>query len=108
MTYRLVSGAPSGTYVIVAPLTSLRMMDNGQARNPAYAESLTEGAGAANRKLATDTVVSRENTILRVQPTLSRVPADFWAPPATAPSTIWRCVSSRWASSWVVMTRALR
>lgn len=81
MTYRLVSGAPSGTYVIVAPLTSLRMMDNGQARNPAYAESLTEGAGAANRKLATDTVVSRENTILRVQPTLSRVPADFWAPP---------------------------
>ncbi|HEY3441357.1 MAG TPA: hypothetical protein VGK29_11415 [Paludibaculum sp.] len=81
MTYRIVSGAPSGTYVIVAPLTSLRLMDNGQARNPAYAESLTEGAGAANRKLAADTVVSRENTILRVQPSLSRVPADFWAPP---------------------------
>lgn len=82
MTYRIVSGAPSGTYIIVAPLPSLRMMDNGQARNPAYAESFTEGAGAANRKLAADTVSSRENTILRIQPNLSRVPADFWAPPA--------------------------
>jgi len=79
MAYRIISGAPSGTYILVAPLTSLRMLDNGLARNPAYAEAMTEG-GSSNRKLATETVISRENTLLRIQPTLSRVPADFWAP----------------------------
>ena len=82
MVYRILSGAPSGTYMIVAPLTSLRMMDNGQARNPAYAEAMTEGGGASSRKLAADTVISRENTLLRLDPALSRVPAEFWAPPA--------------------------
>ena len=81
MVYRIISGAVSGTYIFVAPLTSLRMMDNGLAHNPAYAEAMTEG-GAANRKLATETVISRENTLLRIQPNLSRVPADFWAAPA--------------------------
>lgn len=80
MAYRIISGAASGTYILVSPLTSLRMMDNGLARNPAYAEAMTEG-GASNRKLAADTVISRENTLLRIEPTLSRVPADFWAPP---------------------------
>ncbi len=79
MACRIMSGAASGTYILLAPLTSLRMMDNGLGRNPAYAEALTEG-GASNRKLAADTVISRENTLLRVQPSLSRVPEGFWPP----------------------------
>ena len=79
MAYRIISGAPSGTYILIAPLASLRQMDNGLARNPAYAEAMTEG-GASNRKLAADTVISRENTLLRIQPSLSNVPPDFWAP----------------------------
>lgn len=82
LVYRIISGATSGTYILLAPLTSLRMMDNGLARNPAYAEAMTEGGGASNRKLAADTVISRENSLLRIQPTLSRVPADFWPPPS--------------------------
>jgi hypothetical protein len=81
MAYRIISGSASGTYILVAPLVSLRQMDNGLGRNPAYAEALTEG-GSANRKLAADTVITRENTLLRIQPSLSRVPADFWAPAA--------------------------
>ncbi len=81
MAYRIISGSASGTYILVAPLVSLRQMDNGLGRNPAYAEALTEG-GTANRKLAADTVITRENTLLRIQPSLSRVPADFWAPAA--------------------------
>ena len=81
LVYRIISGAASGTYILLAPLTSLRMMDNGLARNPAYADAMTEGGGSSNRKLAADTVITRENSLLRIQPTLSRVPADFWAPP---------------------------
>lgn len=80
MVYRIISGANSGTYILLAPLTSLRQMDNGLARNPAYAEAMTEG-GSANRKIAVETVINRENTLLRIQPAFSRVPADFWAPP---------------------------
>lgn len=37
MAYQVVSGATSGTYVMIAPLTSLKNLDNGSIRNPAYA-----------------------------------------------------------------------
>ena len=52
-------------------MVSLRTMDNGLGRNPAFADAMTE-AGTTNRKLAADSLISRESTLLRVQPRLSR------------------------------------
>jgi len=35
--YQVMSGAPSGTFVFLTPLNSLKSMDDGLARTPAYA-----------------------------------------------------------------------
>jgi hypothetical protein len=83
IAYRVLSGDTSGTYVFIAPLASLRMMDNGLARNPAYAEAMSESNA---RKIAADTVLTRENILLRVRPALSYVPDDF----AAADADFWR------------------
>jgi hypothetical protein len=37
MAYQIISGAPSGTYVFLAPLSSLKVLD-ALAKAPSYAE----------------------------------------------------------------------
>jgi hypothetical protein len=78
LVYRVVSGAPSGTYIILAPLISLRAMDDGIAKLPVYAEPLATAEAAAG-KLAASQELSREHFLFRVEPGRSYVSEDFSA-----------------------------
>ena len=78
LVYRVVSGAPSGTYIILAPLVSLRVMDHGVAKLPVYAEPLAT-AEAAVGKSAASQELSREHFLSRVEPGQSYVSQEFSA-----------------------------
>ncbi len=45
IVYQVVSGAPAGVYLVLAPMTSLRTLDNGRADTPAYAEGADQRRG---------------------------------------------------------------
>ncbi|HWC99143.1 MAG TPA: hypothetical protein VG456_20425 [Candidatus Sulfopaludibacter sp.] len=85
LVYRVVSGAPSGTYVILAPMISLRAMDDGVAKLPIYAEPLAAAEAAAG-KTAASQELSREHFLFRVEPRQSYVSAEF----STADPEFWR------------------
>lgn len=82
IVYQVVAGAPAGTYVVLAPMTSLRTLDNGRANTPVYAE----GAEAAAKKIAADTELLREHVWLRVEPRASYVSDEF----ASQDPVFWR------------------
>jgi hypothetical protein len=82
IVYEVISGAPAGTYVVLAPMTSLSVLDNGRADAPAY----TQGAMEAAKKLAADTELTREHVWFRIEPRMSRVSDGF----ASQDPTFWR------------------
>ena len=82
IVYQVVSGAASGTFVALAPLTSLATLDEGVARAPAYAESVSKAAG----KIAAESEISRVHLLFRVEPGMSYVGDDF----AAADPDFWR------------------
>jgi hypothetical protein len=69
LAYRVISGAPVGTYFVLAPLTSLRQIDEGILRLPSYAEPVS---GQASNQY-----VGSEHLLFRIDPRLSYVSADF-------------------------------
>jgi hypothetical protein len=75
IAYQVVSGAPSGTYVVLAPMTSLGTLDSGRADTPAYAA----GAQDAAKKIAADTELLREHVWMRIEPRTSKVSDEFAA-----------------------------
>ena len=77
VAYQVISGAASGTYVFLPPLTSLKSLDDGMAKAPAYAES---------GKAATGSEMSRVHFLFRVEPGMSYVSDDF----ASADVEFWR------------------
>lgn len=80
IAYQVISGAAAGTYVFLAPLSSLRMLDDAIAKMPLYFEA-TGGA----RKSA-ESEISREHLLFRVDPRISYVSDDF----ASADPAFWR------------------
>jgi hypothetical protein len=81
LAYEVISGAPSGTYLLLAPLTSLRMIDAGLAQRPVSAESSDTG-----RRTAASAEFSLEHLLFRVEPRISFVSDDF----ASADPDFWR------------------
>jgi hypothetical protein len=79
LAYEVKSGAPAGTFVFLAPITSLRVFDEGVAATPVYAEGLAEARSKARSKVAPDSELSREHLLFRVEPRLSYVSDDFAA-----------------------------
>src|SRR5260370_19188486 len=75
IVYQVVSGAASGTFLVLAPLTSLATLDDGLARAPAYAESVAKAAG----KIAAESEIGRVHLLFRVEPGMSYVGDDFAA-----------------------------
>lgn len=78
--YAVVSGAPSGTYLVLRGMESLKDMDTGTGV-PAG------GLGDRYTKLLQDTLISSESTLFRVSPKMSYPPSEyitanpeFWAP----------------------------
>jgi hypothetical protein len=84
--YQIISGANSGTYVFVAPLNSLRTLDNTFARMPAHGETLGGPRGKESRQIQWEADVTREHMLFRVHPSLSHVSDAF----AAADPDFWR------------------
>jgi hypothetical protein len=68
ISYHVPSGAASGTYVFLAPLASLKMLDDTPAK--AYAENIAAEAMKTGG-------LTREHLLFRVEPSLSWVSDDF-------------------------------
>jgi hypothetical protein len=86
LAYQVISGAPSGTFIFLAPLTSLKTMDEGVAETPVYAEAIAAARAKTADKVSADGEISREHVLFRVEPRLSYVSDDF----AEADRQFWR------------------
>ena len=86
LAYQVVSGAPSGTFVFLAPLVSLKTMDEGIAQTPVYAEAAAAARAKTASKMSADGEISREHMLFRVEPRLSYVTDGF----AEADRQFWR------------------
>ena len=86
LAYRVISGAPAGTLVFLAPILSLRTLDNGVASVPPFAEGLAAAKATDGSKIAADTEISREHLLFRVEPRISYVSDEF----AAADPEFWR------------------
>jgi hypothetical protein len=76
IAYDVISGAPSGTYMFLAPIVTLRTMDEGVPNTPAYAQGTAE-ARAKARANTPQVDIGREHLFLRVEPGLSYVSDEF-------------------------------
>ena len=85
LAYQVISGMPSGTYVFLAPLSSLRTLDDALAKTPLYFETVG-AAEARGRKTSPDAEIGREHLLFRVDPRISYVSDDF----AAAFPAFWR------------------
>jgi hypothetical protein len=86
LAYQVISGAPSGTYVFLAPLVSLRTMDDAVATLPYFAENVARREAKEAEAISAKLEVSRQHLLLRVEPRLSYVSDDF----AEADPEFWR------------------
>lgn len=86
MAYSVISGAPSGTYIFLSPIVSLRTLDEGVANVPAWAEGLFEERKKARNAIAPEAQLSREHLLFRVEPRVSYVSDEF----AVADEKFWR------------------
>jgi len=75
IVYRVISGAPDGTYLVIATMPSLRMLDEGRPIAPDYAEAAEDTA----RKIAATIDLLREHFWFRLDPRSSWVSDDFAA-----------------------------
>jgi len=86
LAYQVISGAPSGTFIFLAPLASLRIMDEGVAETPVYAEAAAAARAKTASKVSADGEISREHLLFRVEPRMSYVSDGF----AEADRGFWR------------------
>lgn len=82
MVYQVISGAPSGTYLAIAPLLSLKSMDDSLATLGTYPKTEESESKQATARAQ----VSHENLLFRVEPEYSYVSDDF----AAADRAFWR------------------
>jgi hypothetical protein len=85
MVYQVMSGAPSGTYLVIAPLVSLKSMDDSLATLSSYLRTEENDPKEATARAE----VSHENLLFRVEPENSYVSDDF----AAADPAFWRGLS---------------
>jgi hypothetical protein len=74
--YQILSGTTSGTYVFLAPMQSLRSLDESMARIWAYGDGSSR---QATSKIATEADITREQFLFRVDPRISYVSESFAA-----------------------------
>jgi len=82
IAYYITSGAASGTYILLAPLTSLSVLDEGMAKRAYHAEP-----GSRSQTKNNDADFSRTHILFRVEPGMSYVTdqfaeewPEFWRP----------------------------
>jgi hypothetical protein len=86
LVYHVISGGPSGLYIVIAPVLSLKVLDDGVAKLPVYAEAIADAEAAAG-KTAAEIEIARESLLFRIDPQISYVSdefasgdPDFWHP----------------------------
>jgi hypothetical protein len=77
LAFQVMSGAPAGTFIFLAPLQTLRSMDEGVNPVPVYAENLANSRQKDGKQIATETEISREHLLFRVDPRISWLADDF-------------------------------
>jgi hypothetical protein len=82
IVYEVVSGAPAGIYLVLAPMTSLATLDNGRVNTLIYAE----GGDQEAMKIVAATEIVWEHVWMRVEPRGSYVSDEF----ATEDLNFWR------------------
>jgi hypothetical protein len=85
LVYHIVSGEPTGVYLVLAPLVSLKILDDGMAALPAYAEPIAAAEAKAGKK-ASAVELTREHFLFRVDPRISYVSDEF----AAGDTEFWR------------------
>src|SRR5262249_22690634 len=100
VSYQVISGAPSGTYLIFIPMKSLQEIDAARDRDSAVAAALGPENGPKVLKTISETVLTTESAIFAFSQKMSYVTKeftaadpDFWTPkpkpvatkPAAAP-----------------------
>jgi len=86
-TYQIVSGAPSGTYMLLEPTDSMKSLDTAVQRSRALYQAMGEGGRQRVDKMAGETMMNQESTLLTINPKMSYVSKefaagdpDFWTP----------------------------
>lgn len=85
LVYHVVSGGQSGLYIVLAPMVSLRKLDEGVAKLPAYAEPIAAAESQAGLEAAA-AQISLESLLFHIDPAISYVTDEF----AAADPTFWR------------------
>jgi hypothetical protein len=87
--YAVISGAPSGTYLVFIPMKSLKDIDATMAAEKDLMMAMGEDGGRKMEKIASEAYISEESTIYAFSPSMSYVPkewedadAAFWKPKA--------------------------
>jgi hypothetical protein len=90
--YRVTSGAPNGTVLIVIPMGSLKELD-APPGPMTFAEAMGAETNAKYRKLSSEVLIDDEEFLFSVNPKMSNPSKetidgdpDFWAPKAVAPA----------------------
>lgn len=85
--YQVVSGGPSGMYLVFAPMKSMETMDEAPARSKAMMASLGMDKAAALYKNAGEVITGTQVLLLAINPKMSYVSKDmaaqdpdFWTP----------------------------
>jgi hypothetical protein len=78
MVYQVIAGAPSGTYIVLSPLTSLKVLDDGVSRSAAaYLRSTGTPSSRTTAAVRPGSELSHENMIFRLDPARSHVSPEF-------------------------------
>jgi hypothetical protein len=79
VTYQLVSGGPSGTYLLLAPSPSLKALDGAAERSRAMFQSMGDSGSKRFLKTVSDTILSDEGLLFAINPKMSYVSKEFAA-----------------------------
>jgi hypothetical protein len=77
LAYRVVSGAPSGTFIFLSPLLSLSTLDDNMATLPGYAKGGVAAPAKEGSRIALESEISQEDLLFRIDPRISYVSDAF-------------------------------
>jgi hypothetical protein len=85
--YQVVSGGPAGTYILFEPATTLKALDEAQARSRAFMQAMGESNAKKFLKSAGEIIAGEESLLFAFNPKMSYVTKefaagdpDFWTP----------------------------
>ena len=91
--YQVISGAPSGMYLLFEPSASLKTLDDAPARGEAMFNAMGDAGSKRFIKSSGETLASAEPLLFAINPKMSYPPKevaagdpDFWTPKPAKPA----------------------